>query len=230
MITNENLDNYFIIDFKQEDINNDNIPDNIYLVGIKPFGEGSLLIKSIRIIIIDGRDGSRHEIIPKYNAGYAPSMLIGDLTKTNTKEIMISIFSGSTGGESYYYIYSFSNNVKKVLFDFEKFNALQPYQVMFRDNYKVTIFNEESYTIDLTHKSPEYKDYIYNNDGSLKRPTRGRLSPIIKLEPIPNTSEIEVTQKLIGYYSADILGELKTRLRFNGDEFVKFDDSIILYR
>ncbi len=223
----------FIIDFKQADVNGNNVLDDVYLIGTRPLGPGSYLINNIKIIIRDGNNGEVHEIIPQYNKGYNPTIFLGDFTNNNIREIMISISSGSTSGEIYAYIYSFKDNVKRLLFDFEQFNELQLYNIVFQDNFKIFITNQKEYVKDIAEKNQDYKDYIYNLNGTLKKPITGRISPLISLIPIPSNDnafyELNTKQRLLGYYSADVLGELTTRLRFENNQFVIVDDEVDLF-
>lgn len=47
----------------------------------------------------------------KENAGYDPSIFLGDFTGDGVEEILISIPTGGSGGTYYHYIYSFVQNI-----------------------------------------------------------------------------------------------------------------------
>jgi hypothetical protein len=145
---------------------------------------------------------------------------------------MVSIESGNTGLEGYYYIYSFINNVERKLFDFEDFNAKYMYDVQYLNNYTVIVtsrFNNKQYTINISNKNKDYLSQIYNPNGTLNQPLKGMVSPIIELHPVVSESEIGydlyATQRVIGYYNADTLGMMVTPLRWNGKEFVIIDNN-----
>ncbi len=230
----ENKNTKFIFDYKKADVNGDGLEDEVFLTGEKPLGPQSFLINNITINIRDGKDQTLYKIIPKQNSGYTPKLFLGDLTNNGIKDILLSIFSGSTNEESFYFIYSFKNNKEKLLFNSKEFNKLEPYKINFEDNYKVNITNTKTFTLSLINKNKEYKDYIYDKEGKLKRPTTGSISPLISLTPISinqtNSFKLQTKQKLIGYYSADILGELTTDLIFNGNEFIISNDNITLHQ
>jgi len=230
----EKENNELVLDYKMADINGDKIDDEIILTGEKPFGPQSFLVNNITINIRDGKNQTLYKIIPKENSGYNPKLFLGDLTNNGINDILLSIFSGSTNEESFYFIYSFKNNEKNLIFNSKEFNKLEPYKIIFEDNYKVNITNTKSFILNLKNKDQEYKDYIYDQEGKLKRPTIGSISPLISLTPIPlnntNFFKLQAKQKLIGYYSSDILGELTTELIFNGKEFIISNDNITLHQ
>jgi hypothetical protein len=98
--------------------------------------------------------------------------------------------------------------------------------VIYKDNYVVDIisnFMNKQFRIDISKRDKDYLKLIYNSDGTLKKPLRGMVSPIIELRPILNEStnryDLQAMQRVVGYYNADTLGMIKTHLRYNGSEF-----------
>ena len=109
-----------IVSYARADVNGDRIPDNVYLAGIKT--PSSPFIQNITLVIQDGMTGMFTSIPLKENAGYNPTLFLGDFTGDGVADILVSIASGGSGGIMYHYIYSFINNVARLLFDFNTYN------------------------------------------------------------------------------------------------------------
>lgn len=218
-----------IIDFKSADVNGDGVNDNIYLVGNKK--EDELVISDIRLVIRDGVTNNSYQITFDTNKGYDPELFIGKFTKENISQMLVSIESGNTGREGYYYIYSFKNNIQKKIFDFEDFNNEYKYDVTYKNNYIVTVINNNlklRFDLDISNKDKGYLSKIYNSNGSLKVPLKGVVSPLVGLNPVSSSNvsfyNLNGYQRLIGYYNADTLGMIVTPLYWNETKFVLRDN------
>lgn len=219
--------NEYIIDVKKGDISGDGITDDIYLIGTKTSG---LSTDNIKLFIQNGKNNAEQYINLKTNKGYGPTLFLGDLTGDNIREILISIASGNTGQEGFFYVYGTLNNQITKLFDYEDFNNNYQYDVVYQNNYTVRVtsrFNNKIFTINLNNKGNEYLSRLYNNNGILKNPISGVVSPIIELNPVPtgtNKYRLYAIQRIVGYYNADTLGMIITPLIWNGRNFV-IDDN-----
>ncbi len=228
--------NSIILDFKTGDVNGDCTNDYIYLIGDCPYGIESPFRDNIRLVIVDGKTCNKTLINLKQNAGYGPSLFIGDFTGDKTDDILISIDSGGSGGYAFYYIYSFKNNILKIVFDFEKFNEQYQYKVNYKDNYKVEVISKKTnikYILDITYKGKDYLLEIYNEDGTLKQPIEGWVNPLGGLYPIDfqrdGTYELYAEQRIAGRYNADGLGYVQTSLEWDKNKFVPFFQTVGIY-
>ena len=97
-----------IVSYVSGDVNGDRIPDNVYLTGIKT--QGSPFTQNITLVIQDGMTGRFTSIPLSENAGYNPTLFLGNFTGDGIDDILISIATGGSGGIMDYYIYSFVNN------------------------------------------------------------------------------------------------------------------------
>ncbi len=217
---------YIISDTKTSDVNGDGIKDIIYLEGTKPLGPDSLVVDNIRVVIQDGKTGKGYDIPLKVDKGYTPKLFLGSFTNDRINEILISIESGNTGEEGYYYIYSFVNNNPLKLFDFEQFNSKYKYDVTYKDNYIIEVKSnvfDKTFFIDVKNKNQSYLNQLYDQDGTLKSQFKGYVSPLVNLHPVSSESEygydLYATQRVVGYYNADTLGMIITPLRWDGKEF-----------
>lgn len=226
----------YILDFKKGDVNGDKITDYVYLIGDKPYGSESPLRSNIRLRIIDGKTNKEIIIRLKQNTGYNPTLFLGDFTGDKTDDILISMDSGGSGGYAFYYIYSFQNNQPKKIFDFEIFDAEYDYEVNYKDGYKVEVIAKDTgtrYILDITYKGKEYLSEIYNNKGILKEPISGWVNPLGGLYPIDfqrdGTYELYGEQSIAGRYNADGLGYVQTSLKWDGERFIPFYQTIGIY-
>ncbi|TCO79385.1 VCBS repeat-containing protein [Marinisporobacter balticus] len=231
-----NNKNGHVLDFKQGDVNGDGIIDYVYLIGDKPYGEESPFRDHIRLKIIDGKTQQEMIIPLKENAGYGPALFLGDFSGDKVDDILINIFSGGSGGYTFYYIYSFLNNQPNMIFDFEKFNAAYVYEVNYKDNYKVEVISKNTntkYILDITYKGEDYLSEIYDENGKLKEPIEGWVNPLGGLYPIDfqrdGTYELYAEQRIAGRYNADGLGYVQTSLKWNGQQFVPFFQTVGIY-
>jgi len=216
------------------DVNGDGIPDNVYLTGIKT--PDSLFIQQITLVIQDGRTGMVRYVPLKSNAGFNPTLFLGDFTGDGVKDIFISIASGGSGGIMFYYTYSYVCNTPKLLFDYEVFNGTYQYQVTYQDYYKVEVINVTEgtkYVIDITNKDQDYLNEIYDAEGKLKSPIEGFVNPLSGLYPIDFDSdgvyELLAYQRVSGRFAADDLGYLLTTLRWNGNRFALVNQSLAIW-
>lgn len=220
-----------VFSFQRGDVTGDYIPDYVFLTGIKM--PDSPFVQNITLVIQDGRTGVFTNTALKENAGYNPTLFLGDFTGDRVEEILVSIASGGSGGIMYYYIYSAVNNMPEMIFDYEIFNNFYQYNVNYRDNYKVEVLNKVSgvlYTLDITYKGKEYLSEIYDRNGKLKKPIQGFVNGLSGLYPVDFDSdgvyELLGFQKIAGRYNADGLGYILTSLKWNGTVFVPFNQYV----
>jgi len=213
-----------IVAYASGDVNGDRIPDNVYLKGIKT--SGSQFIEDITLEIQNGMTGEFTNITFSDNAGYNPTIFLGDFTGNRVDDILIGINSGGSGGIMYYYIYSFINNKVQILLDFNVYNDLYKYDVMYKDNYKVEVIsktNNQKYIIDILNKGPDYLNEIYYENGKLKSPINGFVNPLSGLYPVDFDSdkvyELLAYQKIAGRYNADSLGYVLNTLKWKNNGF-----------
>jgi hypothetical protein len=223
-----------VVSFARGDVNGDRIPDNVYLTGIRT--PDSPFIQHITLVIQDGMTGRFISIPLKENAGYNPTLFLGDFTGNGVEDILIGIASGGSGGIMYDYIYSFINNMPRLLFDFNVYNEQYQYEVTYKDNYKVQVIskkNNTKYMIDITYKGADYLNEIYDKDSKLKNPITGFVNPISGLYPVDFDSnrvyELLVFQKIAGRYNADSLGYVQNILKWKQNQFVLDNQFVAIF-
>lgn len=229
-----NRANMNVVSFARGDVNGDKIPDNIYLTGMRT--PDSPFIQNITLIIQDGMTGLFTSIPLSEDAGYNPTLFLGDFQGYGVDDILIGIATGGSGGIMYYYIYSFLNNSPRLLFDFNTYNEQYKYEVTYKDYYKVEVIsqiNNTRYIIDISYKEEEYLNEIYDKNGKLKSPIEGFVNPISGLYPVDFDSnkvyELLAYQKIAGRYNADSLGYVQNILKWKNNMFILESQFVAIY-
>lgn len=230
----------YIMDCAEGDVNGDRIPDSVCTVGNRPGDLGSPFVENIMLLIQDGKTHKYTSIPLKENAGYNPTVFLGDFTKDGVDDIFVSVDSGGSGGFSYDYVYSFVNNIPKLLFDSEAYSDELKYEVNYRDNYKVEVICDtlkKKYIIDISDKGAEYLSEIYNPDGTLKTqidtPMLGEVIPLGNVYPVDyqrdGIYDLNFIQRVVGKYNADTLGLIQTELHWDGAEFTPVNQLLAIF-
>ena len=215
----------YILDKQVGDVNGDEIPDIVYLVGEKtenPFYE------NIKVIVQDGRTMQWY-VIPlfsKYSMAYTPWLILANFTNLNTKEIMVNLPGGGSGALTYYYVISFFNNNAEYILGPEQFMALSEtlgFNVIYMDNYKVLVKSEkldQSYTLDVSARKEVYEGTVYDKDGKLIKPLEGFVIDFPHLYPIKIDGtvpyKLEAQHDIAGTSHADQLGYIILYWKYTG--------------
>lgn len=230
----ENRSRASIVAFAQGDVTGDRVIDQVYLTGTKT--PDSPFIQNITLHIRDGRTGVLTSISLRENAGYNPTLFLGDFTGNGVADILISIATGGSGGIMNYYIVSFVGNQAKFLFDSAVYNDQYQYEVTYLDNYKVEVVSKQNntkYIIDISTRGAEYLSEIYDENGKLKSPITGFVNPLSGLYPVDFDSngvyELLAYQKIAGRYNADSLGYILNTLGWENNRFVLQNQYLAIY-
>ncbi|MFE1245844.1 VCBS repeat-containing protein [Fictibacillus sp. NPDC058756] len=213
-----------VVSFAKGDVTGDKVPDNVYLTGTKT--PDSPFIQNITLVVQDGRTGAYKSVDLSDNAGYNPTLFLGDFTGNGVDDILIRIDSGGSGAFTYDYVFSFVNNNPQMIFDFNVYNEQFQYDVNFQNNCKVKVvsrINNLTYLIDISLRDPEYLTEIYDANGKLKSPIEGFVNPLSGLYPLDFDSngvyELMAYQKIAGRYNADALGYVVNTLAWKENRF-----------
>lgn len=224
-IEEEKQNNQVLIDWKKGDVTGDGYEDTVYLTGEKT--EESPFWRNITLSIMYGKTNLYERIPLKENAGYNPTLFLGDFTGDHIKDIQIVIDTGGSGGTIYAYVFAYLEEIMQQIFDADVYNEQSKYEVNYQDHFKATVLSSSPkimYTLDLMYKGEEYLSEIYNEDGILKEPIEGWVDPVSGLYPVDyardGTYELLAYQEIAGRYHADALGYVQNILKWNGHEFV----------
>ncbi|MFB3168163.1 VCBS repeat-containing protein [Neobacillus sp. 179-C4.2 HS] len=216
-----------LLDMKQGDVTGDGIIDFVYLYGRKNI-ETEIFADQITLVIQDGRSNQISTINLQNNAGYNAKLFLGDFSKDDRLDILVSIESGGSGGYGIFYIYSFINNIPRLLFDFEKYNNSNTFKVNYKDLYKVNVESPSLdllFILDISYKGYDYLSQLYDDNGKLKQSVLGEVLSAGALYPIVTNQkgmsyDLLVISRIIGISNSDTLGYVENLLTWNGTQFI----------
>lgn len=220
------------------DVNGDGVPDYVYLTAIKPMDQGSPFWGNITLMIRCGASGKIYSIPldSNANAGYNPTVFLGDFTKDGIEDILIRIDSGGSGAFTYDYVYSFVNNQARKLFDYNQYNEQNRYTVEYMNGYKVKVTSSstaQNYIIDISGRGADYLSPIYETNGMLKAPIQGDVNGVSGFYPVDmdrnGVYEIQAYQRITGLYNADSLGYVINTLQWNGQQFAIWQQWVAIF-
>lgn len=220
------------------DVNGDGTVDYVYLTAVRAADPSSPFVTQITLNIQDGVTGRNYVISldDNGNAGYNPTLFLGDFTGDGVQDIMITIDSGGSGAFTFDYIYSFVRNQARKLFDFNQYNEQNQYTVTYLDHYKVQVVSAatgQTFLIDISGRGNDYLSQIYNSDGTLKNPVEGWADGVSGFYPVDidrnGVYEIRAYQQLSGLYHADSLGYVVNTLQWDGNQFAILQQWVAIF-
>jgi len=223
-----------IVSYKIGDVTGDGFPDLIYITAEKQ--SDSPFLKNITLFVKYSRTNQVDMLRLPENAGYNPTIWLGDVTGDGVSDIMVTIDSGGSGAIIYSYIYSMQNGRLINIFDSIRFNEQHSYMVQYGDQYKAIVTSSEppkKYILDLQYKGKEYLNEIYNPNGTLKQPIEGWVDPLSALYPVDlarnGKYDLLGMQLIAGRYHADGLGYVENLLNWDGNRFVIVRQTVAIY-
>ncbi len=124
-------------DKKKTDINGDGLDENIFLFRVNNDSELRLIIRDSTnsLVLVD-------RIFKDLPGIVSPNIFIGDFNLDNINDILISIYTGGSSGNCYYYMYAFKNNkleeIPLSLFNFTNINNIH-YEIIDKNDCRITI-------------------------------------------------------------------------------------------
>ncbi|GIP21698.1 VCBS repeat-containing protein [Paenibacillus sp. J22TS3] len=209
-----------VLDQKIGDVTGDSVPDTVILTG--RVTADSPYITGITLVVHSWGDRRTFRVQPENNAGYQPTLFLGDFTGDKVDDILIRIDTGGSGATTFDYLYTFAGGQMNLIFDSEKYNQMWNYTVDYLDNYLLRVSSpgaDKTYTVNIASRGEEYLNQIYNPNGTLKKPVQGFTDPLSGLYPIDldrdGTYELMALQGVSGLYHADRFGYMTNLLKWN---------------
>jgi hypothetical protein len=210
------------------DVNGDGVVDYVYLTAEQAADPGSPFLQNVTIHVQCGATKRVYTIPldPNANAGYNPTVFLGDFTKDGIKDILVTIDSGGSGALTYDYVFSFVHNQARKLFDFNAYNEQNRYTVQYMDGYKVKVTSlatKTDYIVDISGRGADYLSQLYDANGKLLRPVQGDANGVSGFYPVDmdrdGRYEIQAYQRITGLYNADSFGYVVNSLQWDGTRF-----------
>src|SRR5690625_1863474 len=227
-----------IVSVAYGDVNGDGTIDHVFLTADKSLDPSSPYVEGIMLNIQDGATNTVYSLSldENGNAGYGPTLFLGDFTRDGIMDILITIDSGGSGAFTFNYVYSFVNNQAKKLFDFDQYNQQNQYSVIFLDQYLVRVHSfatNQSFLIAISDRSADYLAQIYHEDGTLIEPVEGMADGVSGFYPVDmdrdGVYEIQAYQKISGLYHADSFGYVINTLQWDGQKFAIWQQWLAIY-
>ena len=205
---------------------NDIEEDIIYLIGRKTEEGKNTLYEEMEIVISDGLNGKLTYIDLINIKGYNPKIIMRKFTALKKNEVLFIVEDEKQNESIRYIIYRYYNGIIETIFDSNEYLRRNRYKVIYDDNYKVKLIDgikNTSYIIDIENNYLRYINEKYKSDGKLIKNYQGKvLYPYEVLEVRNNDRELFdllLKQKITGEDINDILGEIISTLRFDGNKF-----------
>lgn len=230
--------NQEVLDLKQGNVIGSTSTDTVYLLGDRPQGESSHLIRNARVVVKDGASGEMISIKVPMEKGYYPRLFIGDFTGDRKSDILVSMLTGGPDGTINAYIYTFEGNEPKLIFDSGEYNVKNNGLVEYKDNYKVKVTTQKPptrYSLDVSEHDDEYLTKIYDKEGYLLDEAYGEIEGLISLNPVDYQNigiySLDAIQRARGPEQSNTLGLIETFLVWDRTEeaFVPFIQYFSLY-
>ncbi|MBP2661171.1 MAG: hypothetical protein H6Q69_4203 [Firmicutes bacterium] len=209
---------YQVLDVQEGDVNGDGVSDTVYLLGHKQ-EDSSSYVDSMKLIVENGADQKRTDVVLDKMGGYQAELLLRDFTGDKVVDALVTTASGGSGGWYYNQVVTLGDK-PSILFG-EKENNTGSISGQFIDGFKVEINGGvgSGVTMDVSDRTADYLRLgLYNEEGKLQKQTKLMVTPFGRLEPVDTNHdgifELKGIQRISGAYNADGLANVETVLSY----------------
>jgi hypothetical protein len=162
-----------ILAVEQGDVTGDQTNDTILLVG-QPLQDNPSFYTFLTVVVRDGKTGKFSTLpdgkVKAYLRGYEPALFLGDFTGDKTKDVMVSVVTGGSGGTSNYLIATWNRNRPQIIFG-ENENAGLRIKGKYLDGFKAELYSEvlkKTFLVDVSGLKKGYIEAnVYDASGKL---------------------------------------------------------------
>lgn len=199
--------------------------DQIYLLGTKE--DDNLIYSDIALVVENGATGEKKFYPIPTSKGMGGGIDLVDFTHDGLLDVGVYIFSGGTGSQVDYYIFFNQGKAVKLGFSNKLLEEKFKFQVTYLPKYQVEIKNlntNETTILDLSRRSPDYLEAIYDTQGNLKNPLLGVVAPVSDSNPINSKHysqghDLILTQRILGRSHNDTLGYVQSYIGFDEGKY-----------
>ena len=235
-----------IIDSAYGSITNKYAHDKVILVGEFPY-EKSNYVNNLQLVI-DKEDNLPVTIDIPYD-GYNMQIFVGDFTGDKIDNIMIrgeyrnfneidnkenKIEKNNINNYELGLIYKFENENLIEIFNTKNIQDKNLCTVKFKNNYKTSVTcKNKKYLIDLSIKSTDYLNRIYDENKKVKIDLIPTLDIPMRIYPIKqafsNSYDLLIYQTIVGLNKEDVLGTIETLASLVDDKFNILYEGLLSY-
>ena len=222
-----------IIVSKVIDANDSIDQDIIYLIGRKIDTGKNTVYEDLEIAILNGIDGKSTYIDLNKIKGYNPNISLCEFESSKKYEILFTLEEEIEKDGTRAIIYNVEKEKTEVIFDSSEYLLSKTYNIIYNDNYKVSLIDSnknKEYIINIENKDYRYLSEKYDVNGKLKKSYSGQVLSAYEVSQVKcsyrEVYDLLLKQKIIGEDVNDILGEIISTLRFDGEKFDEIDIKI----
>lgn len=169
--------------------------------------EGKLFKEDIEIKV--NYNGEEIAVTPQVNLGYSPTIFVGNFTNNGLEQVLYSVDSGGSGGQSFYQMFSFEDGKGKSIFNSNDFNPKIEYYFTNDNLVEINYLNKKLYLDTSNSKCQKEDCSLY-------------LTGVNYILPYYNIALdryfLQVFQRLYAGYSANTLGYVTTLVEVNEND------------
>ncbi|MEJ8545911.1 hypothetical protein [Brevibacillus borstelensis] len=218
--------NTYVIDQKSADVNGDQVPDTVYLVGVKEKAD-DIYAADMNIVVQDGKTKAYTKTEMKDLGGYEGELTLLDFTGDRVADAFVKTATGGSGGIYNHVIATFADQKPKVIFG-EAENEGVRYEGKFLDGFKAEgkgVHLQQPLTLDVQANKELYLSAkLYDKNGKLLKKDEDvsvYSYPFGSLQPIDidnnGTFELMGEQRIVGLNNADTVSTLKSIWGFGSE-------------
>ena len=212
----EKYNNKYILDYRQADLNKDDVVDDILLIGDKEKVSDNFSNNMI-VIVRNCKTGKIKEYSLKGIEGYRAHIEISDFMNDDIPQLLFTTDSGFKNKKKQFILIKYDNGKFKEIFNLDN-NKGVVLTGEYINNYIAKIYIEnlnKTIELDVKDKKSYYiKNKIYDSSNNIINKNASVKSKNIDNFEVytfeDNTKGILTTQKVIGINRTDILDEIKT--------------------
>lgn len=208
---------HLIIYQTEANVTGDIDSESVMLSGVKK-GE-SPFYEDIKITVFDEKSGRLlYTQIPTINCGFSPNISAVDFDGDGLCEIFYSAQNASDDG--CYYVYNFSSENAKTLYDFEVDASI--YFAKYQNYYKACVsLLKKEVSVDLSHKGKDYLSKLYAPDGRLYKQALATVSNVNRVYTLYKGDKhlLVAVRKVTGENLSDLICSIVTAYNLNNGAF-----------
>jgi hypothetical protein len=223
-----------IIEVREGNITDYYSRDKIILTGEFPYVE-TTFANNIELIV-KPRKKQLPSVVKIPFSGYYFQLFLGDFNGDGKDEVLVRGSFLEVRGYAIGTIYAYVDGLLQNIFNQEIFTSSYPFTVKYLDNYKLEVYSlplKERYVIDISGRSKEYLELLYNPDGKVKEDVGPAITPVIDVDPVKsiydNSYSLIVKQNIVGIDNYDVFAIIESYFSLLNNEIKLISMGILTF-